>query len=200
MKLVASCYINREGVSVNGNSMFRTEAGTEDWKKDIYRSLEVDYPKFHKMDALAKMAFLGVESLQHIDHLDNCGEDGLALIFANRYASYDTDMRFIDSYEDKGNPSPSLFVYTLPNILTGELSIRHKWYGENIFFILEKFDPAFFEEQINFYFSRGAAACLCGWVESENEHEECALFLVEPGETALDKTELLNVFKHGKNE
>jgi 3-oxoacyl-[acyl-carrier-protein] synthase-1 len=31
-----------------------------------------------------------------------------------------------------------LFVYTLPNIVTGELAIRHGLYGETAFYVLEK--------------------------------------------------------------
>lgn len=196
MKVLASCHISPKGVFVNDTLAFSISKDSEDWKKEIYRHLEVDYPKFHKMDALAKMAFLGTELLGKACDLTAWGEDDLALIFANSQASHDTDMRFIESYKEKGNPGPSLFVYTLPNILTGELAIRHKWYGENIFFILEKFDAGFFIDQINFYFRKGAKACLCGWVESVNGREVCALFIAIPDDGEIKNTELLNIFKH----
>jgi hypothetical protein len=198
MKILASCHITPTKVELNGQRFPVEAVEDQDWKKNLYHQLGIDYPKFYKMDALAKMAFLGTEMIAGQSDLHLWGENDLALIFANRYASYDTDQRFIESYSEKGNPSPSLFVYTLPNILTGELAIRHKWYGENIFFILEKFDTAFFIEQINFYFRKGAKACLCGWVESHNGKEDCMLFLVSSEEGMISEADLNKLFKHTK--
>ena len=179
MKLIASCKISQKGVLVNGQQMDIFPPQSENWKKTCYSNLELEYPKFHKMDPLAKMTFLSSEILKKEGVLEKYTENELALLFANNHSSLATDLKYIDSYTLKGSPSPSLFVYTLPNILTGELAIRNKWYGENCFFIEEKFDPKFFLEQINFYFSKGSNACLCGWVESNTEYEECFLFLVE---------------------
>ena len=36
-------------------------------------------------------------------------------------------------HADSYYPSPALFVYTLPNIVTGEIAIRNKYYGETSF-------------------------------------------------------------------
>ena len=177
MKLIGSCNISKEAVILNNEIQFQLSEGN--WKKEIYSKLEIEYPKFHKMDALAKMAFLSVEMITNVSSIYKLKDSEVALIFANNSSSQNTDVKFINSYEVKGNPSPSLFVYTLPNILTGELSIRHKWYGENCFFIEEKFDADFYLEQINFYFSKGARVCLCGWVNSVDNEEECFVFIVE---------------------
>ncbi|HIP31511.1 MAG TPA: hypothetical protein EYG86_01980 [Crocinitomicaceae bacterium] len=177
MKLVASIYISPKGVFLNNELQFSLTE--ENWKKEIYSKLEIDYSKFHKMDALSKMAFLSTETLSNAVNTNKYDDNGMVLLFANASSSQDTDLKYINSYEVKGSPSPSLFVYTLPNILTGELAIRHKWYGENCFYIEEKFDAEFYLEQINFYFSKGAKACLCGWVNSFDGKEECFEFLIE---------------------
>ncbi len=179
MKLIGTCKISNKGAFLNGKKMKLFSSTSENWKKDCYSNLKIDYPKFHKMDALAKMAFLSSEILKKQVNLEKYNKNDFTLIFANDSSSLTTDLNFINSYDVKGSPSPSLFVYTLPNILTGELAIRNKWYGENCFFIEEKFTPEFFLEQINFYFSKGSNACLCGWVESNKENEECFLFLIE---------------------
>ena len=136
MKLVSYCHINNDAVSINNESVFSND-GTDSWLKTVYHSLGIDYPKFHKMDDLAKLAFLATEYLSKDADFSGLKDDELTLIFANSHSSYNTDNKFIHSYKEKGSPSPSLFVYTLPNILTGELAIRYKWYGENIFFILK---------------------------------------------------------------
>src|SRR3712207_7060242 len=35
-------------------------------------------------------------------------------------------------------PSPSVFVYTLPNIVTGEIAIRNHYHGETHFFVIPR--------------------------------------------------------------
>ena len=42
----------------------------------------------------------------------------------------------------KDFPSPALFVYTLPNIVSGEISIRNKWGGESSAYVLASYDEA----------------------------------------------------------
>ena len=179
MKLIGSCKITKYGVFINGVSQVHLSLSEENWKKELYIKLKLEYSKFHKMDTLAKMAFLSVEMVKETSDTNKYGENEMVLLFANNSSSQTTDLNYINSYEIKGYPSPSLFVYTLPNILTGELAIRNKWYGENCFFIEEKFDVEFFLEQINFYFSKGAKSCLCGWVNSFDGKDECFVFLVE---------------------
>ncbi|MDX2361708.1 MAG: 3-oxoacyl-ACP synthase [Crocinitomicaceae bacterium] len=195
MRILGACKVSKEGVIVNNESKTELLASSDDWKKELYSSLKIDYPKFHKMDALAKMAFLSFQYLEQVIETDRFQDDEIAMLFANTYSSYDTDQKYLESYTVKGSPSPSLFVYTLPNILTGELSIFKKWYGENIFFIHENFDPEFFIDQINFYLSKGAKACLCGWVDAANENEECLLFMVDNTTGEITKDELLNYYK-----
>ena len=190
MKILGTCKISKDGVFVNSERKDELTPSGDDWKKDLYSKIGLDYPKFYKMDALAKMSFLAFQLLDQLIDLNKYEDDEVSMLFANTYSSYDDDMKYLDSYTMKGSPSPSLFVYTLPNILTGELAIFKKWYGENIFFIHENFDAEFFIDQINFYLSKGSKACLCGWVDAANEKEECLLFLVDNTAGSLTKEEL----------
>lgn len=180
MKIVASSYISPQGAFLNKDLNFKSEE--TNWLKECYQKLELDYPKFYKMDNLSKMTILGTEIIKLTGILDNVQDDELELLFANANASQHTDMKFIESYQEAGNPSPSLFVYTLPNILTGELAIRNKWHGENTFFIAPQFDSHLFTERLYHSAQKGTKICLCGWVDStidkKNElKEECFLFL-----------------------
>ncbi|WP_430405558.1 3-oxoacyl-ACP synthase [Fluviicola sp.] len=145
MKILAHSYVCPKGIHLNGNRVFNTDEA-ENPLKSAYQQLGVEYPKFYKMDVLSKMAFIGTELLLPFFPKEVDLENDLQLIFANNSASQYTDNLFIESYEQLNNPSPSLFVYTLPNIVTGELCIRHKWYGENCFFVEEAFNPAHFSE------------------------------------------------------
>lgn len=195
-------YIDPAGMYLNGTLTHAT-LEDENYLKSQYQFLGADYPKFYKMDRLSKMAFLCVEIMQaQIAAITT----EPTLLFANSSASEETDQRFIHSYETLGNPSPSLFVYTLPNIVTGELSIRHKWYGENAFFILPHFDAAFFAEQCALIFSRGNDAVLGAWVETNsNGKEECFVFLTtksafESQDIAAFKTLLTHTYNQYTHE
>lgn len=182
MNITASSYLSRKGAFLNKELKFGFRE--ENWLKECYQWLEMDYPKFYKMDPLSKMAVLATELIKSGGILNGIQDDELELLFANANASQHTDLKFIESYEQQGNPSPSLFVYTLPNILTGELAIRNKWYGENTFFITPEFDETLFAERLYHSAQKGSTHCLCGWVDSKLnaqsavELEECFLFLV----------------------
>ncbi len=195
MKIISSIKISQTQIVVNGVSKEVPVAEDGNWTKALYSSMELSYPKFYKMDSLAKMAFLSLQLMEKEVALSEMETSEVALIFANSSSSQATDLKFIESYTEKGNPSPSLFVYTLPNILTGEISIFKKWYGENIFFINENFNAEFFIDQINFYLRKGSKACLCGWVNAVENKEECFLFYVSSEKGELNSNELNTLFK-----
>ena len=104
----------------------------------LYRQEVGDYPKFFKMDTLSRLGFLLTERLV-------AGEEGRfqpredrAVLVFSREGCLANDRHYVESMKDF--PSPSLFVYTLPNILSGEISIRNKYAGETSAFVLEKYD------------------------------------------------------------
>ncbi len=185
MNIKVACHISSKGITVNSKKTLLIPSSEIEWKKYIYQSLSIEYSKFHKMDALAKMAICGLKVIEKEYDLNHFKDEEIALIFANKSSSYYSDNKHFTNYTKLNTLSPSDFVYTLPNILTGEIAILKKWYGENVFFIQEEFDLEFFKEQINFYFYKGAKACLCGWIESNNELEEAILFFVEKGDENL---------------
>ena len=67
-------------------------------------------------------------------------------------------------------PSPAIFVYTLPNILIGEICIRNGFKGEGVFFIQEKFDKEFIFGCAEDHLKKSrSAVCLAGWVDIDME-------------------------------
>jgi hypothetical protein len=79
-----------------------------------------------------------------------------------------TDKIYQDSIEQQ--PSPAIFVYTLPNIMIGEICIRHGFKGEGLFFIEENFDKAFVTEYTaELIRSKKAVLGLAGWIEVDME-------------------------------
>ena len=53
--------------------------------------------------------------------------------------SLDSDLKHQSGIENNA-VSPAVFVYTLPNIVIGEISIKYKWKSEGVFFIDEEID------------------------------------------------------------
>lgn len=177
MKKTNICIIEHSKIIVDGNLIFESPGKTfQEFAKEAYKSLDLSYPKFHKMDQLSKLAFLSAETiLKDEDH------SRTAIVFANRSSSLDTDFKYQESINDQDNfyPSPAVFVYTLPNICVGEISIKHKMQTENAFFVLDEFDENFlndYSEQI--LLSGKADKVLCGWVELYQENYKAFVYLL----------------------
>jgi hypothetical protein len=95
--------------------------------------------------------------------------------------------------------SPALFVYTLPNIVIGEICIRHHFKGENAFFIFERFNADFIVSYVsNLLDIQQLQVCICGWVELLGDEYKAVLFLVEKekkeNSIPFDATSIGNLF------
>ena len=73
--------------------------------------------------------------------------EDIGVVLANANSSLDTDIKYFETVKDIA--SPALFVYTLPNIVIGEICIRHNFKGENAFFIFEEFDAGFIQQYVS---------------------------------------------------
>lgn len=146
-----------------------------------YQHFELNYPKFYKMDNLSKLGWLASEVLlkESFDKTKYQPEE-TGLILTNANSSLDADLKYWDSAQDMA--SPSLFVYTLPNIVIGEICIRNGFKGEGGFYITPAFDAAFIHQQVSYLLNSNILkACICGWVDVVGDDYKAALFLVENG-------------------
>ncbi len=130
--------IEADAVQVNGQYVFRKEESEQDFFKQLYNHLGMNYLKFYKMDQLSKLGVLSCECLFKAYPIDLAERENVLMVCANSGSSIDTDKKYLDSIAEF--PSPALFVYTLSNIVQGEISIRHKIYEESTFFILPHYD------------------------------------------------------------
>jgi hypothetical protein len=178
INITASCVIRENRIYRNGE-LFWEGAGTlPDFFRGAYDMVSGQYPKFHKMDPLSKLGWLAAEVLLKDFDKGEYAPEQVGMVLANRSSSLDTDLRYYDSVKEF--PSPALFVYTLPNIVMGEISIRHGFKGENIFFTANSFDTGLIAAYVKQLFSENAAAaCLCGWVEVMDQQYEVLLYLIE---------------------
>ena len=61
--------------------------------------------------------------------------------------------------------SPAIFVYTLANIVAGEIAIKHKIQGETTFFISESYNEKFMRGYAESLFRKGVKYVIYGWCE-----------------------------------
>lgn len=146
MYIQKSCRIHDRRVMVDGQTRFEASDGHAsgtDFLADAFRSTGIDYRKFYKMDPLSRLGFLAAELiLPQPAEADPSGEE-MGLICFNSTASLAADRAYQRTIPagDDFFPSPSDFVYTLPNIVTGEIAIRHHIQGETAFYVLRAFNP-----------------------------------------------------------
>lgn len=178
------CRIRQNAVTANGQTVFEDRAsGLPDFLTNTYRYLQIDYPKFYKMDRLCQLGFLAAEVMLRGRALkEEYPPESVAVVLANRHSSLDTDVRYQESMS--GIPSPALFVYTLPNIVIGEICIRHQIKGENTFFVQEQFDIPFLNDYTGQLLEQGAAlAVIGGWVDVFQDQYEAFLYLAGQKQT-----------------
>ncbi|QCX01478.1 3-oxoacyl-ACP synthase [Aggregatimonas sangjinii] len=181
------CHIRDSKIAVNGETIFKGD--TEDFPsfiKAAYKALDTDYGKFFKMDHLSKLAFIASDLLLH-----NEKEKNMALVLSNRAGSLDTDRKHHSSMADY--PSPAVFVYTLPNICLGEISIKHRLYSENAFFVFDRFNAdALFDYANVLLDSQKAEKVLCGWVDMDEGKYDGFLYVVSKNGIFTHSTEEIN--------
>lgn len=139
--------------------------------------MQLSYPKFFKMDLLSRWAFIGAELL--------CGNGSTAvyegvlpekigIVLGTADGCMDVDHQYLQSMQTVA--SPGLFVYTLPNIMLGELSIRHGFKGEQLCLVLPDFDEAeIMYAATDLLLHGGMDACLCGWVNVADQAPDVQL-------------------------
>lgn len=165
--------ISNTGVILNGKRVVTNLTGKE-LLTSLYKSYIGNYPKFYKMDGLAKLGFIAAELLSQAESDNISHKDKRAIIFFNKYASVNADRKYLETISDAENfyPSPSEFVYTLANIVNGEIAIRHKCKGETCFYVL----PDKNENMINniiqsAFLDEDTESMLTGWLEYENDNK-----------------------------
>jgi hypothetical protein len=147
------------------------------------------------MDELSRLGFLGAEMTLMRSEIDTYQDDEVAVIFSNHSSSLQTDKEYFKSAQS-GIASPAQFVYTLPNIVVGEVCIKHKMYGENNFLLSYRFDAKLLLDQCEaLFYDNAAKAVLIGWVEEGGEkHDGFFAFITNSGPKEVSAESLTNLY------
>ena len=181
--IIHYCNIKNNEVFLDGKKLYSAK-GEEDFPsfiKGVYKNFDLDYPKFYKMDTLCKLAITSSSIL--LDGIKEEIDPNMAILLSNRSSCIDVDIKHQDSISqgEESYASPANFVYTLPNIALGEISIKYKLRSENSFFIFEGFNPDFMIDYANSLTLLGkSSSVLCGWVEVIENDYNAFMFIVKP--------------------
>lgn len=185
--ITRSVQVNDAGIIQNGEAVYSARGlrGT-DMLIDACESLGMNYPKFYKMDNLCKLAIIGAELLLRDANLSKrYASEDVAVIASTCHSSLDTDMRYWQSTATA--PSPSLFVYTLPNVMLGEICIRWQIRGENTCFVQDEWDIPFQVNYVDGLLRNGMAeVCISFWADYFDGAAEAFFMLVEKNEPSLE--------------
>ena len=144
------------------------------------------------MDGLSKLVFLASEMIFKDDKNRFEPNESIAVICFNRSSSLDIDTQYQATIRNNEEyfPSPSLFVYTLPNIVTGEISIRNKFLGETSFYICREFDAKQMAEIVkNAFLDTTTTTVLATWIEDFEGKNEVFMMLIENEKGEMEFTE-----------
>ncbi len=186
------CSIKNNCFSVNGEVIFaNSELSATEFLTALYRHEQLGYPKFFKMDYLAKTGFLAADLLlKDTAFYGDSLKKTMGIFLSNNSSSLDTDVAFQKTIGKEYFPSPSVFVYTLPNIVMGEIAIKHKIFGENTFFVSQEFNDRFVCDYVNQVFvEKDMESAIVGWVELFDQHCEAFLMLVEKKKGSINFTQ-----------
>jgi hypothetical protein len=165
-----------------------TVEGKELVKNDpaaLYSHLGLEYPKYFKMDALSKYGILAAEKIIKKRDIKAAYLDtDIGIVISNASGSLDTDIEFQKTITNKENffPSPAIFVYTLSNIVMGEICIKYKIKGENMFFLSESIQAELLKSYtVQLFNKKTIKAALVGWIDYSQGKPDVLLVLVEQG-------------------
>ena len=169
---LSSVRITPDSVTIDGKPLACQGHGKE-LLTALYKQYVGDYPKFYKMDMLCRLGFIASELLEKSDA-------DTAVVLFNHSSSIHADRAYLETISEgevNGQwsmvnvfPSPSLFVYTLPNIVAGEIAIRHQYHGESSFYILPEHDERLMRQiQAATFADPAIDNMITGWLDYEDD-------------------------------
>lgn len=183
-KITHTVHLTESEVTVDGQHLNTQEYGMN-LLKSLYHTYGGNYPKFYKMDPLCKLGFIASELLLKAEAKSEnisrfVDREDRAIVFIGRSASICADKIYQATIQNKNEyfPSPSAFIYTLPNILNGEIAIRNHYHGETLYLLQEY--PIRVKQLMEQVLDSEMTSVIGGWIEMENtEKFEAILYIIK---------------------
>lgn len=155
-----------------------TEASFGAFIREVYKTTGESNMKFYKMDDLCKLGYMAAH---YALEGQSWQPTEIGIVLANRNASVHTDIKHQEIINEGGDAaaSPAVFVYTLPNVVAGEICIRYKIQGENTFFISKACNLDALKAYARTTMQQnGLTYCLVGWCELSGDNYDARFELL----------------------
>ena len=178
-----SVKITQDEVVVDGSRLDVKSRGKE-MLTEVYKAKIGNYPKFYKMDMLSRLVFVASELIiesegqRTLNSNPSTLNSSRAVVLFNHFSSIIADRQYVKSIKkDDFFPSPAAFVYTLPNITTGEIALRNGYHGETSFYLLAERNEKLMQMVIKSTFiDHDIKSVIGGWIDCPSEDEfECEI-------------------------
>lgn len=138
---------------------------------ELFRSRLADSQKFYKMDVFSRLVFVAAGMLLK-EGFDGFEPTGTAAILFNGSSSIVADRQHLGTFQSSEGfyPSPSVFLYTLPNVVIGEVAAAFGIKGETTFIILPEKNEAMMKTVVDATLAATApSAIITGWADCSSE-------------------------------
>lgn len=134
-----------------------------------------DPSRFLRMDMMCRLGFMAAELLDaNFDAVPDAHRDQVGICVETFTGSLDTDIRFAQT------PRPSIFAYTLPSTVIGEICIRFRLKGPVLSLVSPNADGAgALTEAVEWLRLGDAERVLCLSIEALNRETENSISLPE---------------------
>lgn len=168
-------HITPTEASMDGKTLLTAANGStgKAFVTEIYKQLIGNYPRFYKMDLLCRLGFVASELLLKAEGTDPYSTpESRAVALIGHSGSICADRNYLQSFVNPNDyyPSPERFVYTLPNIVTGEIAIRNHYHGETAFYMLPWRDNDIIRQLLcSTLADQATKSIIGGWLNCDDE-------------------------------
>lgn len=178
-----SVHLSEKDVTVDGVKLAVTSMGKA-LVTELYKKTGGDYPRFYKMDLLCRIGLVATQLLLKAEEITTSdAAEHRAVVIVGRSGSIHADLNYLTSimHADDFFPSPERFVYTLPNIVTGEIAMRYHYHGETSFYLLPTRDTSIVSDIVQSAFlDPDTTSVIGGWIDCETDNRfEAELSIIE---------------------
>lgn len=169
-ELVHSVRITPDSASFDGAGIPVVSRG-QALLTELFKNRLADSQKFYKMDLFSRLVFVAAGMLMK-EGCDDLDPASTAIVLFNGTSSILADRQHLGTFPspEEFYPSPSVFLYTLPNVVLGEVAATFGIKGETTFIILPGRDEAMMQKVVDATLSGSApSALITGWADCSAE-------------------------------
>lgn len=201
MRILSTTTYSNGGFTANGKELASSTGDLDHDLTNAWAAMEVKLPRFVRMDRSSKLVSIAAAPFFKAEGaLTTYPKDRIGMVIMGTHGSMDTDQRYLDQLQAENHASPGLFVYTLPNIALGELSIQHGLHGSGLCLLSDSPDVDQMKNACEILLhDHGMEAVICGWANIFAGSAAATFMVVTTGKDGnWDNDELERIFnEHG---